>query len=206
MPFLSKSAPLLEEFELRPTNRLRQSLSSLQRARTSRLHLAPRAQPTSKTDKKATQRGAASGWAARPADIYWVAIGWLWNALGARCSPDHHRMVGQAHQGTALRCWRASAPWSGDLAAGGRRRLDRTGCAGDAGVPTSPGSAGLLALPRDHGFRRRLLLAAARLLPAPGRSNSGRRPTRGSAPRPSPRRSSAGSAPSIGRWATCSAP
>jgi MFS family permease len=35
--------------------------------------------------------------------IYWVAIGWLWNALGAQVLPPIiTRMVGQAHQGTAL--------------------------------------------------------------------------------------------------------
>ena len=35
--------------------------------------------------------------------IYWVAIGWLWNALGAQVLPPViTRMVGQAHQGTAL--------------------------------------------------------------------------------------------------------
>lgn len=35
--------------------------------------------------------------------LYWVAIGWLWNALGAQVLPPLiTRMVGQAHQGTAL--------------------------------------------------------------------------------------------------------
>jgi len=35
--------------------------------------------------------------------IYWVAIGWLWNSLGAQVLPPIiTRMVGQAHQGTAL--------------------------------------------------------------------------------------------------------
>jgi MFS family permease len=35
--------------------------------------------------------------------IYWVAIGWLWNALGAQVLPPIiTKMVGQAHQGTAL--------------------------------------------------------------------------------------------------------
>lgn len=35
--------------------------------------------------------------------LYWVAIGWLWNALGAQVLPPIiTRMVGQAHQGTAL--------------------------------------------------------------------------------------------------------
>ena len=35
--------------------------------------------------------------------IYWVAIGWLWNALGAQVLPPIiTRMVGHAHQGTAL--------------------------------------------------------------------------------------------------------
>ncbi|MGO8687519.1 MAG: MFS transporter [Candidatus Dormibacteria bacterium] len=35
--------------------------------------------------------------------VYWVAIGWLWNALGAQVLPPIiTRMVGQAHQGTAL--------------------------------------------------------------------------------------------------------
>jgi MFS family permease len=35
--------------------------------------------------------------------LYWVAIGWLWNALGAQVLPPViTRMVGEAHQGTAL--------------------------------------------------------------------------------------------------------
>lgn len=35
--------------------------------------------------------------------LYWVAIGWLWNALGAQVLPPVITgMVGQAHQGTAL--------------------------------------------------------------------------------------------------------
>jgi MFS family permease len=35
--------------------------------------------------------------------LYWVAIGWLWNALGAQVLPPIiTKMVGQAHQGTAL--------------------------------------------------------------------------------------------------------
>ncbi|MGP8161990.1 MAG: MFS transporter [Candidatus Dormibacteria bacterium] len=35
--------------------------------------------------------------------IYWVAIGWLWNALGAQVLPPViARMVGNAHKGTAL--------------------------------------------------------------------------------------------------------
>ncbi len=35
--------------------------------------------------------------------LYWVAIGWLWNSLGAQVLPPIvSGMVGQAHQGTAL--------------------------------------------------------------------------------------------------------
>jgi len=45
--------------------------------------------------------------------IYWVAIGWLWNALGAQVLPPIiTKMVGQAIRGRRSRCWRASAPWS----------------------------------------------------------------------------------------------